>query len=148
MDDRQFDGLARAIGQTTNRRQAVRGLMALAAGAVGLKAAGADAARRGYGGPGDSDQNDAPVLTLSFLPEVGACRCLVTVANAPPSPSGTVEVFSETEGRRWGTIRIVTTSAGRGIGKLDLLVPQRTVYRGHASIQGVEFDSASTTSCG
>lgn len=144
----QDDAVVQAFGQITNRRNALRGVLGLVAGsAVALAARNAGAARRGYGGPGASDPNDAPVLNLSFIREAGACRCWATVANAPPSTSGTVEIYNDSDERRWGSIRMVTSAAGRGIGKLDVLVPQGTVWRGHANIQGVEFDSASTTSC-
>src|SRR5215213_5660280 len=46
MDSERFDGLVRSFGQTRSRRQALRTLAGVAAGAVALGGAGEVAARR------------------------------------------------------------------------------------------------------
>lgn len=77
VDDRQFDQVARVIGQTTNRRQAIRGLMVLAAGAIGLKVAGADAARRGYAGQPPTTRTALPLSSVRFQRTRGSsARCV------------------------------------------------------------------------
>jgi hypothetical protein len=54
MDDRRFDGLTRALATGRNRREVMKGLLGIGAGAVAggaLFGQGTEAARRGFSGP-------------------------------------------------------------------------------------------------
>jgi hypothetical protein len=103
MDDRDFDGMTRALGRAPTRRQAMRWMLGFVAGStVGLVAYDARAARRGYGGPGPDNNGEASISVQTEISgQDGVCRLAAYVTGAPPGatvlivivgskPSGTV----------------------------------------------------------
>ena len=66
MDDHAFDGVAKRIG-AGNRRVLLKGVLGLGGLALagGLRRSDADAARRGFGGPGVPKRADCPAYCES-----------------------------------------------------------------------------------
>lgn len=94
MESERFDALTRRMGNATDRRAALKGLLGLGAATIGVArlSSGANAARRGYSGPrwpepepcagdcGESESCDcSPNHTciggLCFLSCTDACGC-------------------------------------------------------------------------
>lgn len=145
MDDQRFDGLARAIGQTTTRRQAFRGLVGLIAGSVGLLAHDTRAARRGYDGPLESNGEGMSVV-LFGSPAVGAPgRCRMNAALTTHRGYAYASVaFSSVDGSFTETVTTFTDSDGNATAQTRKSVPQGTVARCGVSVAGWRFGSDDT----
>lgn len=102
MDDRQFDGIARAIAAARSRRQLLKSLIGFGAVAASVAAVQeSEAARRGYGGPPKTVIGCQPQCDGNFCGPNGcggtcACRfgcfCLAGAANEYPNASATCVV--------------------------------------------------------
>lgn len=98
MDERRFDALAIRVGG--NRRSFLKKVVGIGgAAAVARLATGeAEAARRGYGGPGSDQQPNGITLSLSYRsapPQYQNCLATGFVSNAAPNAVVPVELWAQ-----------------------------------------------------
>jgi hypothetical protein len=93
VDEGQFDELARVVGAMTSRRQVLRSALALMGAGVGMRALGADAARRGYSGPQSGSANDDAVISVQpSWASAGRCHLEGYVTGAPAGAAITISL--------------------------------------------------------
>jgi hypothetical protein len=79
----------------------LRGALALLGAAVGLRSLDADAARRGYSGPGESDNGNGTAdisIQTAISGQVGVCRLAAFVTGAPPGATVLIGIDGDVVG--------------------------------------------------